>query len=137
MKVLIVIDAWHPQVNGVVHTLGKAADGLRTLGHNVEMITPERFKTMPCPTCPEIRILSFFWAIKLQRLSATLNPIISTSLQKARWAWPHAVLPADIILPLRQPITHVFLNIFICVFGCRYYGHMATSDGFTDPQKPL
>jgi glycosyltransferase involved in cell wall biosynthesis len=56
LRVLIVSDAWHPQVNGVVTTLGKIGAGLEARGHNVEFITPLRFKSLPCPTYPEIRL---------------------------------------------------------------------------------
>ncbi len=35
MKILIVSDAWHPQVNGVVRTLDTTIGVLRKLGHDV------------------------------------------------------------------------------------------------------
>lgn len=56
MRILIVTDAWYPQVNGVVRTLSTIADHVRMLGHEVEVIGPDRFKTLPCPTYPEIRL---------------------------------------------------------------------------------
>ena len=56
MKIVIVSDAWYPQVNGVVRTLTKTREGLESLGHQVLMITPEAFRTIPCPTYPEIRL---------------------------------------------------------------------------------
>ena len=56
MRILIVSDAWHPQVNGVVRTLSALRDSLAMLGHEIEMITPDRFKSVPCPTYPEIRL---------------------------------------------------------------------------------
>ena len=56
MKILIVTDAWYPQVNGVVRTLSDTKAELEALGHHVEMITPQPFKTVPCPTYPEIRL---------------------------------------------------------------------------------
>jgi glycosyltransferase involved in cell wall biosynthesis len=56
MKLAIVTDAWEPQVNGVVRTLSTMRDGLRTAGHSVELITPQEFTTLPCPTYPEIRL---------------------------------------------------------------------------------
>ncbi|MDO5674610.1 MAG: glycosyltransferase family 1 protein [bacterium] len=56
MKICIVTDAWHPQINGVVTTLSRTAETLRTWGHEVLLITPERFATLPCPTYPEIRL---------------------------------------------------------------------------------
>ena len=56
MKIAIVTDAWYPQINGVVRTLTKTRQGLEALGHEVMMITPESFRTLPCPTYPEIRL---------------------------------------------------------------------------------
>lgn len=56
MRIVLVSDAWLPQVNGVVRTLGTLRDHLISRGHEVEMITPDRFRTLPCPTYPEIRL---------------------------------------------------------------------------------
>ena len=35
MRIAIVTDAWQPQVNGVVTTLGRTRDGLEGRGHEV------------------------------------------------------------------------------------------------------
>ncbi|EIJ42696.1 glycosyltransferase [Beggiatoa alba B18LD] len=56
MKILIVSDAWLPQINGVVRTLLTTRQFLETMGHQVLMVTPDLFKTIPCPTYPEIRL---------------------------------------------------------------------------------
>jgi len=56
MKVRIVTDAWKPQVNGVVTTLDKIGEGLTRLGHETRFVTPQLFKSIPCPTYPEIRL---------------------------------------------------------------------------------
>ena len=56
MKLLLVTDAWEPQVNGVVRTLGKVTDAMRAAGHEVEVVHPGLFRTVPCPTYPEIRL---------------------------------------------------------------------------------
>lgn len=56
MKIMIVTDAWEPQVNGVVRTLKNTTRELTALGHQVELLTPLEFRTMPCPTYPEIRL---------------------------------------------------------------------------------
>lgn len=56
MKIMIVTDAWEPQVNGVVRTLTQTRRELEAMGHIVDMITPLEFKTVPCPTYPEIRL---------------------------------------------------------------------------------
>jgi len=59
MKIAIVTDAWHPQINGVVRTLGHTGQHLQNLGHKVLFITPEKFLTYPCPTYPSIRLAVF------------------------------------------------------------------------------
>lgn len=56
MRILIVTDAWLPQINGVVRTLELVGRELTTLGHHVEVIGPGPFRTIPLPTYPEIRI---------------------------------------------------------------------------------
>ena len=49
MKLVLVTDAWQPQVNGVVTTLVELVRELREQGHTVEVIHPGLFKTRPCP----------------------------------------------------------------------------------------
>lgn len=56
IRLVIVTDAWKPQVNGVVTTLGKTRDTIQKLGHQVHVINPSECKTIPCPTYPEIRL---------------------------------------------------------------------------------
>lgn len=59
MRIAIVSDAWLPQVNGVVRTLDTVRRELLDMGHEVEMFGPDRFRTWPCPTYPEIRLALF------------------------------------------------------------------------------
>lgn len=56
MKIALATDAWFPQVNGVVTTLARTRDELQLLGHEVLVITPEGFRTVPLPSYPEIRL---------------------------------------------------------------------------------
>jgi glycosyltransferase involved in cell wall biosynthesis len=56
MKMTIVSDAWSPQVNGVVTTLQNTIGVLRELGHEVGTITPDQFRSVPCPGYREIRL---------------------------------------------------------------------------------
>lgn len=56
MRILIVTDAWEPQVNGVVRTLRSVVGELRSFGHVVEIIAPDQFTSIPCPTYGEIRL---------------------------------------------------------------------------------
>ncbi|AHG46381.1 GDP-mannose-dependent alpha-mannosyltransferase [Rhizobium leguminosarum bv. trifolii CB782] len=55
-RLVIVTDAWHPQVNGVVRSIENTNRQLATMGVEVSMVTPERFNSIPCPTYPEIRL---------------------------------------------------------------------------------
>lgn len=54
MKIALISDAWHPQVNGVVTTLIELVKELRKLDHYVEIIHPGLFSTRPCPGYPGI-----------------------------------------------------------------------------------
>jgi glycosyltransferase involved in cell wall biosynthesis len=56
MRILIATDAWYPQVNGVVRTYERLAQELPKLGAEVSFLVPSRFRTLPCPTYPEIRL---------------------------------------------------------------------------------
>jgi glycosyltransferase involved in cell wall biosynthesis len=55
-KILLVTDAWAPQVNGVVTTLVELVDGLRHRGHEVELIEPSAFRRFACPGYREIEL---------------------------------------------------------------------------------
>lgn len=72
-RIVIVTDAWHPQVNGVVRTLTQVCDGLRQRGHDVSVISPQDYRNFPCPTYPEIR-LAFSGKRALTRRLAALQP---------------------------------------------------------------
>src|SRR5688500_15079869 len=56
LRILMVTDAWRPQVNGVVHTLERLADALRPFGAEAIFLTPLSFRTLPMPTYPDIRL---------------------------------------------------------------------------------
>lgn len=55
-KILVVTDAWHPQINGVVRSLERTAQELERMGVGVDFLTPQEFRTLPCPSYPEIRL---------------------------------------------------------------------------------
>ncbi len=56
MRVMVATDAWHPQVNGVVRTLTSLMRSARTLGVDIEFLSPEGFRTVPVPTYPGLRL---------------------------------------------------------------------------------
>jgi glycosyltransferase involved in cell wall biosynthesis len=53
---VIITDAWHPQVNGVVRTLSKVREGMAARGYEVTIVSPQDYRSFPCPTYPEIRL---------------------------------------------------------------------------------
>jgi glycosyltransferase involved in cell wall biosynthesis len=54
MRVLLVTDTWAPQINGVVRTIEQIVKAAPRFGAEVELLTPERFRTVPMPSYPEI-----------------------------------------------------------------------------------
>lgn len=63
MRILIVSDAWAPQVNGVVTSLAALVRELRGLGHQVKLLSPADFRAVPCPTYPEIPLVWNLWRV--------------------------------------------------------------------------
>ena len=57
MRIMLVTDAWEPQVNGVVRTLSRTVSECQATGHEVEVIHPGLgFRTFPLPSYPEIKM---------------------------------------------------------------------------------
>lgn len=56
MRILLASDAWPPQVNGVVRTMLAVMRELEAAGHTIIALTPDRFRTVPCPFYSEIRL---------------------------------------------------------------------------------
>lgn len=73
LRILIVTDAWSPQVNGVVRTLETLGDELRKMGHAVLYVTPKDFSTFPMPTYPEIR-LSLYPGPRIRKMIEDFRP---------------------------------------------------------------
>jgi glycosyltransferase involved in cell wall biosynthesis len=66
MKILIITDAWEPQVNGVVRTYQNTIKELEKVGNVVKVIHPYcyRFKRVKLPGYPEIELVINPWIIK-------------------------------------------------------------------------
>ena len=73
VKILIVSDAWKPQVNGVVRTLVTVREELVAMGHTVEVVGPDRFLTIPAPSEPDVR-LAVFPGRRLRRIIDAFAP---------------------------------------------------------------
>ena len=59
LRIAFVTDAWRPQINGVVRVLETVLGRLSARGHMTQVIAPENFTTIPCPTYPEIPLALF------------------------------------------------------------------------------
>ena len=71
--IAIATDAWYPQPNGVVRVVGTVRDQLVARGHDVRVMSPDQFRTVPCPTYSEIR-LAVLPARKVARWLDELQP---------------------------------------------------------------
>jgi len=66
-RILMVTDAWRPQVKGVVRTLERLTEFLPGLGAETVFLTPAGFRSVPMPTYPEIRLaLTTPWEVRRQ-----------------------------------------------------------------------
>ncbi|MDA1155587.1 MAG: glycosyltransferase family 1 protein [Proteobacteria bacterium] len=72
-RILIVTDAWAPQVNGVVRSYENIIRELRLLGHDVAVISPRDFPTLPLPGYQEIALAVFPYR-RLARMIARYAP---------------------------------------------------------------
>ncbi len=68
-RLLIVTDAWYPQVNGVVTVLASMQKHLEQNGYDVHILHPGRFFSVPLPGYPEIRLALF----SLRAVSRTIT----------------------------------------------------------------
>lgn len=73
MKLLIVTDAWQPQINGVVRTYEYLSEEMRKRGHDVKVIGPDSFMNMPMPGYKEISLAIFPYR-KLRRMIREFDP---------------------------------------------------------------
>ncbi len=74
MNILIVSDAWHPQVNGVVRTYEYLNGELEKMGYTVKVIGPGDFpRSYPMPGYNEIRLVLFPYN-HLRRMIGEFSP---------------------------------------------------------------
>ena len=73
MKIILVTDAWFPQINGVVTTWSHVQEECQAMGHQFDVIHPGLFCTFAAPKYPEIR-LSILPRFKLRRMLDEMKP---------------------------------------------------------------
>ncbi|KZL21392.1 GDP-mannose-dependent alpha-mannosyltransferase [Pseudovibrio axinellae] len=89
-SILIVTDAWKPQINGVVRTLERLAIELRQMGLRVELLTPQSFHSVPMPSYGEIR------------LSLTLPHLVRDAIEKNNCDFLHVATEGPLGLMARR-----------------------------------
>jgi glycosyltransferase involved in cell wall biosynthesis len=104
---LIVTDAWAPQVNGVVRTLEILGRDLTALGHDVRYATPQGHFTVALPTYPEIR-LAVLPRKNLERLIAEFQPTAVHIATEGSLGWSARA----ICLKKKMPFTTSFHTRF-------------------------
>ena len=63
MKVLLITDAWFPQVNGVVTTYSNIISELSKRNIEVEVLHPGKFFSLPLPFYNEIKAAINPWRV--------------------------------------------------------------------------
>lgn len=72
-RLVVITDAWHPQVNGVVSCYDRMNERLGVRGWEMKVIHPGLFRTVSLPGYPEIR-LAIFAKRKMRRLLREMRP---------------------------------------------------------------
>ncbi len=85
-KILLVTDAWAPQVNGVVRVLNALLPILKARGYEITVIEPGQFKTMPLPLYPEIR-LALFPRRRIREILYNLHPDVVCLVTEGPLGW--------------------------------------------------
>ncbi|WP_037151299.1 glycosyltransferase family 4 protein [Rhizobium freirei] len=144
-RLLIVSDAWHPQVNGVVRSIENTNRELIRRGVDVSMITPDGFRNIPCPTYPEIRLSIASYrkvAAKIEAARPTYIHIATEGplgLTARRWCirngMPfstsyHTRFPEYVAA--RLPIPKSWLYAFVKWFHNAGYGCMVATPSLAD-----
>jgi hypothetical protein len=53
LRILIITDAWLPQINGVVRSIETLVKGAPALGVEIKVLAANEFRTLPLPTYPQ------------------------------------------------------------------------------------
>lgn len=108
-KILIITDAWVPQINGVVRTLQETAHILSNQGHEVCIFGPDitLWNTFSLPSYPSIK-LEFFGHRRLQRALELFNPDFIHIATEGPLGWA----ARQLCLQLEKPFTTAYHTRF-------------------------
>jgi glycosyltransferase involved in cell wall biosynthesis len=57
MKILLITDAYSPQISGIVRTLSTTIKLANKMGHEVKLVEPSLFRSFPCPFYKDIPLV--------------------------------------------------------------------------------
>jgi glycosyltransferase involved in cell wall biosynthesis len=72
-RILIITDAWLPQINGVVRSIEGLVREAPALGVEIQVLSPNEFRTVPLPTYPQVRV-AITWRCAVRRRIEKLKP---------------------------------------------------------------
>jgi Glycosyltransferase Family 4 len=72
-RILIITDAWLPQVNGVVRSIEALMREAPAFGVEIEILAADGFRTVPLPSYPQVRVAVTRPAAMRRRIEE-LNP---------------------------------------------------------------
>lgn len=152
--ILIVTDAWHPQVNGVVRSIELVVREIERRGIKVSLLTPAEFKTLPMPGYSEIRLSRTLASPVFARIEALAPDAIHIAtegplgLMARRWCrrnrFPfstayHTQFPEYLRarLPVPLAVSYRFLRWFhggatYCLAGTPHLKGLLERRGFTN-----
>ena len=153
-SVLIVTDAWHPQVNGVVRSIERVAEQLTARGIAVSYLTPADFRTVPMPGYSEIALSLTGPRAVYRRIEAAGAEAIHVAtegplgLLARRWCIKnrvafstayHTQFPEYVRarVPVPLAVSYAFLRWFhrpaaACLVGTPYLQSLLEQRGFTN-----
>lgn len=105
MRILAVTDLWHPTVNGTVRMVEQINRQLEAMGHQVVVIGPRQFETMPFPGDPEVNV-----ALQPHK---TVGPLMLAARPDAIHLWtagPIGVAARNILGTRHIPFTSSYVT---------------------------
>jgi glycosyltransferase involved in cell wall biosynthesis len=112
MRLALITDAWHPQVNGVVTTLMELVKELEKLNHSVKIIHPNLFNTRPCPGYPGIDL-----AIRPKKQMAQILKVLNPDFIHIATEGPLGWAARSLCLQSGWPFTSAFHTKFPEIFN--------------------
>lgn len=115
MRILVATDAWRPQVNGVVRTYEQLAQDAPRFGAQLDVVSPQDFRTIACPTYPQIAL-----AIPHRRTFANAVERFKPDAIHIATEGPVGLMARSYCLRRRLPFTTSFHTKFPEYFAHRF-----------------